>query len=169
VTDGTSPKTPAGLDRLLVIGIGTEHRGDDRCGLDVVRRLRAVAPGSARFAECTGDITELLDLWSGAREAIVVDAIRSGRPVGAVVRVEVPPEEPPIVAPASTHGLSLAEAIGLGRTLGQMPPRLVIYGIEAGNLDMGDRLSPAVSRGVRDVVDRLARELRARSSSVPRS
>jgi hydrogenase maturation protease len=150
-----------------VIGVGTEHRGDDRCGLEVVRQLRGRVKESARLTECSGDITELLDLWAGLARVIVVDAVRSGRTPGNVVRFEVPPDLPPTVGPASSHGLSLAEAIGLGRSLGRFPRRLVVYGIEAGNVAMGDRLSAAVIEGVRETVERVVSELSERPGPRP--
>lgn len=143
----------------LVIGVGTEHRGDDRCGLDVARALREPLGRRARVAECAGDITDLLDLWDGVGEVIVVDAVRSGRAPGTVVRWEVPGSEPPRPGVTSTHGLSLAEAIGLGRSLGRLPGRLVVYGIEADNVAMGDGLSPSVAQAVRAVIAQVAEEL----------
>lgn len=152
----------------LLIGVGTDHRGDDRCGLDVVRALRERLAGRARVAECTGDITDLLDLWAGVAEVIVVDAVRSGKPAGTVVRLELPGTELPLLGATSTHGLSLPEAIGLGRSLGQFPAHLVIYGIEAENLEMGDGLSVAVAHGVREAVVQVATEIEARDVARPR-
>jgi hydrogenase maturation protease len=166
VTDARSPRTsataPPSADSLpLVIGLGTEHRGDDACGLEVVRELRRTLDGAARLAEGPGDVAALLDLWEGAGTVYVVDAVRSGRPPGTVVRFEVPGASPPLVGTTSTHGLSLAEAIGLGRALGRFPHRLVVYGIEAAEVGMGADLSSAGANGVREAADLLVREIRS--------
>jgi hydrogenase maturation protease len=91
---------------------------------------------------------------------VVIDALQSGNPPGSVQRIEVGPE--PLPAPlgaTSTHGLSLAQGVALGRSLGRFPRRLVIYGIEAGDLEMGRGMSPAVSRAVDEVVARVELEL----------
>ena len=59
---------------------------------------------------------------------------------------------------ASTHGLGLAEAIELGRALGRLPARLVVYAIEGQGYATGAPLSPPVARAAEEVVG----ELRAR-------
>ena len=155
-------KTPSEPERRpLVIGIGNEHRHDDRCGLDVVRGLLGRLKGLARIAECTGDVTTLLDLWKSEREVIVVDAVRSGHRPGTVLRLDDALTELPRLGATSTHGLSLTEAIGLGRALGKFPGHLVVYGIEAEDVEMGEGLSERVSSGVRETIDLVATEVRS--------
>jgi len=92
----------------VLIGIGNEDRADDAAGLEVVRAMRPRVDPTVRVRECRGDLTELLELWEGAGLAVVVDAVRSGRPPGTVLRHEVGPSgAPPTLAPASTHTFSL--------------------------------------------------------------
>jgi len=149
----TEPGTP------LVIGVGNDHRGDDRSGLDVVRALAHRVGGRAQVVECPGDVTDLLELWSDREAVIVVDGVRSGRPPGTVVRFEIGPNGLPTLGPTSTHGLSLSEAVGLGRTLGRFPRRLVVYGIEVEDVGMRDGLTPRVALGVAEAASRIAEEL----------
>ncbi len=158
----TPPPTAAARGRTLplVIGCGNEHRHDDGCGVAVARALRGTVRGRARVVECDGEATALLDLWEDGDLVVVVDAVRSGRPVGSVQRMEVTAESlPASFATTSTHGLSLAQAVALGRSLGRFPNRLVIYGVEAGELGMGVGLTPAVARAVDEVTARIEREL----------
>jgi hydrogenase maturation protease len=144
----------------LVIGLGNEHRRDDRCGLDVVRSLRARLGVEARLLEGGDDATDLLDLWEGAALVYVVDAIRSGRPPGTIHRVEVDRTVAPTELPrTSTHGLSLGDAIALARALGRLPSRLVVFGIEAGDLSTGSGLTPAVAAAVDRTTWQLAEEI----------
>lgn len=159
MTDPELHRTVSPVARPLVIGLGTDHRGDDQCGLDVVRALREALKGRADVAECSADVTDLLDLWEDVEEAIVVDAVRSGRTPGTVVRFEVPGTEPPRLGPTSTHGLSLSEAIGLGQALGRFPRRLIVYGIEAGDVTMGARVSATGARGIREAAARVLAEV----------
>lgn len=159
MTESELPRTLALVTRPLVIGLGTNHRGDDQCGLDVARVLREPLKGRAQVAECSADVTELLDLWADVDEAIVVDAVRSGRAPGTVVRFEIPGGDPPLLGPTSTHGLSLSEAIGLGRALGRFPRRLIVYGIEAGDVTMGSSVSAAGARGIREASARVLAEV----------
>lgn len=148
----------------LVIGLGTEERCDDGVGLYAVRALRERLKGSARVVECHGDATELLELWTKERMVVVIDAIRSGRTAGSVLRIDVQADPLPTwPAPTSSHALSLTEAVELGQALGQMPRRLIVYGVEAASFEPGRALTPAVAEGGREVVGRVAAELTALS------
>ena len=133
----------------LVIGVGNEHRGDDAAGIEVARRLRG-----SRATEVT-DCSSLLDRWEGEDAVIVVDAMRSGRPVGTVIEIDGLSQAFPIKAFPSTHSFGLAEAIELGRILGKLPERLTVYGIEASAIHPGDAMTPEVEAAVTDVAGRI--------------
>ena len=144
----------------LVIGLGNDERSDDRSGLEVARALKPRLKGRARVEECTSGGIALLELWRDADRVLVIDAVRSGAPPGTVHRIEPGDGFLPGMRPAtSTHGLSLAEAVALGRGLGCLPRHLVIYGIEADTLTVGGGLSPPVAHGIRDVTNRILAEL----------
>jgi len=99
----------------------------------------------------------LLDLWEDADSVILIDAMRSGRPVGTVCVFD--PREAPIGSeafPVSTHGLGLFEALALAGELGRLPRRVVIYGIEGRNFAPGDEISPEVLAAVEEVARRIA-------------
>ncbi len=144
--------------RVRVVGLGNALRGDDAVGLEVARRLRELLPDADVIA-ASGEPAALLDaLGDGAEEVAIVDAVRSGAPPGAVHRFDAGAAPLPLASSASTHGLGLAEAIELGRALGRLPARLVVYGIEGQGYETGAQLSPPVARAAEDVVG----ELRAR-------
>jgi hydrogenase maturation protease len=135
----------------MIIGLGNSFRGDDGVGLDVAGRIRRIES----HARPTGSL-DLLDLWDGADEVIVVDAMLSGRPPGEVARFE--PLEQPVehqVSFVSTHGMGLLAAVELARRLGRLPRRLLVYGIEVADVSPGVGLSPPVAAAAR----RLAREI----------
>ncbi len=122
----------------LVIGLGSPFRGDDAAGLAVAGR---VAGASRRL---TGGY-ELMALWEGADEVVVVDAMRSGAPAGSVRRFDPHREPLPAATFVSSHAVGLAETVELARALGRLPARMVVYGIEAGHLRPGDGLSQEVA------------------------
>jgi hydrogenase maturation protease len=151
---------PRGDPRPLVIGLGNEHRGDDRCGLEVVRVLEGRLGEGARLVEGPEDVTELLGLWSDADRVIVIDAVRSGRAPGTVHRFDLSERDlPSRLGSTSTHGLTLADAVALARSIGRLPARMTVYGIEAGPVAMQDGLSDPVVRAVAEVADRVASEV----------
>ncbi|HEX9122324.1 MAG TPA: hypothetical protein VF984_03045, partial [Actinomycetota bacterium] len=58
----------------------------------------------------------------------------------------------------SSHGLGLAEAVGLAAALGGMP-RVVFLGIEVADVTAGGPLSDVVAKAIPELVDRVVREV----------
>ena len=142
----------------LVIGIGNAWRSDDAAGLVVARRLAALAP-ALRVAEREGEPVDLIDTWADQDEVILVDAVESGARPGTIHRIDAAERGLADAPPrGSTHALSVAEAIDLGRVLGRLPRRLLVFGIEGRSFAAGGCLSPDVERAA----ECLAQELRAR-------
>ncbi|MGZ8648627.1 MAG: hydrogenase maturation protease [Solirubrobacteraceae bacterium] len=131
----------------MVIGVGNAARGDDAAGVIAARRLGGL--------EHEGDPVALLHVWCDADTAIVIDAVSSGAPPGTVHRFDATAAPLPtkLRGSSSTHALGLAEAIELGRTLGQLPARLIVYGIEGERFEAGAELTPAVAAAIEAVVD----------------
>jgi hydrogenase maturation protease len=161
---------------VRVVGIGSPH-GDDRAGWLVAERLATEAgwnPSTVVEVTSAGDPLRLVGLLEGCRRLIVVDACRSGRPAGTVVRTtwgEVKrglAGAPGGDAGPSSHGLGVAEALGLAEALGRVPdPDAVgLVGIEVGDEPGDDAggFTPVSepSAAVRDAIPaacRLVREL----------
>jgi hydrogenase maturation protease len=162
------PDRAAHVWKTLVIGMGNDLRGDDGCGREVARRLRDMPDLPAQIVDVEGEPTELLDLWTGVHYAIVIDAVRSGNVPGNVLREELGRADRlvPTGVP-STHGFSLADAFELGATLGQLPHRLVLYGIEGGRFGTGEPMTPEVEAAIDAVVPRVADEIRHAMDHVP--
>jgi hydrogenase maturation protease len=136
----------------VVIGIGNEFRRDDGAGPAVVARIRHWVPPGARLVVTDGEPTRLIEAWTGAALAVVVDAVRAETPQpGTIHRLVVDRPETAAGRSASSHGLGLDDAIGLAVALDRMPGRLIVYAIEAADLAQGAGLTPEVASAV-DVV-----------------
>jgi hydrogenase maturation protease len=146
--------------RLRVVGLGNALRGDDAVGLAVARRLRELVP-DGDVVEESGEPAALLDALGGGCDVAVVDAVSAGGTPGAVHRFDVSDGALPLTAGPSTHGLGLAEAIELGRALGRLPARLVVYGIEGQGWETGAPLTPEVARAAEAIVAELRALLEA--------
>ncbi len=141
---------------MLFIGVGNDHRRDDAAGLELARRIRASAPTGLFVVEQCGDLTALLELWKSHQRVWVADAMRSVDPPGTVQRYELPRATLPAGAFRSmTHEVGLGEVVELGRALGVLPARLVLFGIAGADFAHGRGLSPAVAA----TVDRVARRV----------
>ncbi|SMF28888.1 hydrogenase maturation protease [Tistlia consotensis] len=148
--------------RCLVIGLGNPDRGDDGLGRAVARALLGGRlPPGIEVVEAEGEATALLARLEGAAAAFLVDACVSGAPAGTIRRFDLGVSaQAPDAAPVSSHGLGLAEAVGLGRTLGLLPPRCILYAVEGACFEAGAPLTPAVAAAVDEVAERLRAELR---------
>jgi len=171
-----SAGTPA---RVALIAPGNPGRGDDAIGPlvgeRVVALLRARDPrATARsLALHSGplDALAIVDAWTGASTAFVVDAALWGAAPGTLLRFEVPCAQgtpgarasvlPRELARSSSHGLGLHEAIELARALDRLPGRLVCYAIGAEGFAQGRRPSPAASAAAADAAARIAGEIAA--------
>jgi hydrogenase maturation protease len=127
---------------FLVIGYGNELRRDDGVG---PRVARTVAGWNVRgvLAVALHQLTpELAEAVAGADEVFFVDAAAGTR--GVSVRPVWPDGGRPVLDHASSPAalLALAEAI-YGRR-----PRAWLMTLPAPDLDFGEELSPAATRGM---------------------
>ncbi len=148
---------------LLVVGVGNEERCDDAVGLVIVRSLQAKNLPDVTIVEARGDGTKLEEVWKGADNVIVVDAICSGAPPGTIHRIEAHVQEVPTgLWRCSSHSFGVGEAIELARSLNRLPARMTVLGIEGKNFDMGIGLSREVVSAARQVVATITQEVKAR-------
>jgi hydrogenase maturation protease len=149
------------MTRTLVIGVGNPSRGDDGLGLEAARRLRAKGLAEATVLESGGDAAGLMAAWQGFERVILLDAASSGGGPGQVRRLDASREPlPASLLHASTHALGVAEAVELARSLGRLPPAVIVYAIEAGCFEPGAPLSHEAKAGVSEVVAQVLDELR---------
>lgn len=145
---------------ISVIGIGNDARGDDAVGLVVARHLHHDMPEGVTVQEVHGEGSRLLDRWQGADAVILIDASYAGVAPGTIHRLE--PLTQPIprgLFPCSTHAFGVVEAIELARVLRQLPPHLVLYGIEGMQFDVGSALSAETLQAVSDVVQQVRQDI----------
>jgi hydrogenase maturation protease len=138
----------------LVVGLGAPDRGDDAVGPAVALAVTALDLAGVRVIE-REDPTSLIDLWSEAPLAVVVDAVVSGGAPGRIQVIETGADGPSLPDSAwadtgrgGTHAFGLAASIELARALHRLPPRLVLVGVEAERFDHGASLSGAVARAL---------------------
>ena len=148
---------------ILLIGIGNEYRCDDSVGLKAIRALKShELPDNTLLIECSDDGAELIEMWSTATMAILIDAVSSGAKPGTIYRFDALAQAIPAqLSFQSTHAFSVAEAIELARILDQLPPSLIVYAIEGMNFSTGLELSPEVENAMLKVVEQVRNEVLA--------
>jgi hydrogenase maturation protease len=147
------------IPRRLVVGVGNPDRGDDGVGRLVARMLRDRLPAGIRIEERPGGAAELIELLREADQAVLIDAMVSGAPLGTIRRFDcVAGEVAPGQGRASSHGLGVAEAVGLAAALSCLPGVCVVYGVESAEFSQGADMSEAVVTGAEETADRIAAE-----------
>lgn len=152
----------------VMLCVGNPFRRDDGVAAAVAGLARRTLPATRRVVESDGEPARLVEAWRDADLAIVVDASRSDLPAGAVRRIDIELDGGigagigaglPTVQGTSTHGWSVGDAVELGRALGRLPRRLVVYTVEGDDFSQGIGLSAPVEQAVGDVVRRIVREM----------
>jgi hydrogenase maturation protease len=158
-----------GEHRGVVVGIGNRFRRDDGVGLLVLDAVRSRLPTCVTAFESNGDAVALVSTWEGADLAVLIDAVVSGAKPGTIYRFDGAHRLPArFFRAASSHVLGLADALELARALDRVPPRVLVVGIEAADVAMGDGLSAAVAAALpraADLVIHLLDELHAANVS----
>jgi hydrogenase maturation protease len=145
---------------VLIIGVGNGYGGDDAIGLELARALRADPPLGSTILEQSGAVTALLDAWRGERAVIVLDAVAAGKPPGTLLRLDARREPMPVrLFSHSTHAFGVAEAVELGRALGELPDQLIIFGMQGGDFTPSAAISPAVAIAMDEALCRVRQEL----------
>ncbi len=127
---------------LRIIGVGSPFT-EDSLGLQAIERLGKAPfltrlPFRVELMALDRPGSGLINAMEGAGAVVVIDAMRSGRAAAEVVRLK-PNELRQRAASPSSHYFGVAETLALAEVLGVLPPRLLIYGIEAGrSLDAAD-------------------------------
>lgn len=148
--------------RVKIIGIGSPF-GDDRFGWEAAEALRhsaamnAIAPGRIEILALDRPGAMLPAHWQEADLVILLDAIRSGAAPGTRHCLEARDLSSTSTL-CSSHGFGIVSAIELARTLGDMPSRLLVRGIEADTSWTGFSLSPAVAGALPSFVADFAEE-----------
>lgn len=137
---------------IVVVGLGNRYRRDDGVGVAAASALNELAlPGVC----VTTDIAEplgLLEAWSGAVLAVVIDAaLVDAATAGSVRRctlgnVAAEPEG------LSSHSIDIRRTYALGQALGRVPSALHLLTIDVADVGYGIGLTPQVERAVPEVV-----------------
>ncbi len=165
--------TPA----TIVIGVGTELRGDDGFGSAVIEALRDQPRlgGRVELAHCDGEPSRMIDLWEGYERAFVIDAVRGGterygflyhrdlvasaRDRSALLDLREPR--------GNGHAAGIGAAVRLADALGRLPGRLVLYAVHGRDFALGSPLSRPVADVVPQLAARISREIYAGVFTAP--
>ena len=143
----------------VVIGIGNVFRRDDGVGPAVAAALETDVT-DVRVVTCAAEPAAILDAWTGAEVAVVVDAAIGPAP-GEVRRCAL--DELVDSSPLSSHELSLRQTIELGRALDRAPRSVSVVSVGVADTGHGEGLSPEVAAALPEAL-RVVRTVLAEQS-----
>ncbi len=151
------------MTATLVLGMGNPILSDDGVGLEVARRLQeGPLPDGVEVTQSEVAGLRLLELLKGYDKVVIVDALRSGRDPGEIVRYEARDFRGGHRY-GSAHSIGLHTALELGRTLGMpMPDDVTVFAVEAQDVEtFGEEFSPPVAAAADRVVELVRAEVGA--------
>lgn len=154
--------------KICVVGVGKPWATDDAVGPTIVRQLAShfedVSPAAGvdlTFTTSTEPAVDLLHLIEGNDQLIIIDAVQSGAPPGAIHRHVWLPDliGSRGVERASSHGLGVREILALAAELNRLPDQVFLWGVEVVSTEPGHGLSPQVAAALPDIVEQLSQTL----------
>lgn len=146
------------IRNTIIIGIGNDFRRDDGVGLTVAQRIAERNLPGVRVVSGISEPAALLDAWSGAARAVVVDAVTGANSDPGRIRRWTGPD-PETSAVVSSHALGLAQTCALGQALDRMPDELVVFTVDVADTNHGVGLTAAVAAAVTNLVELIVAEL----------
>jgi hydrogenase maturation protease len=137
---------------VVVIGLGNSYRRDDAVGIVAAVALNELALPGVRVVTDIVEPVSLLEAWSGAALAVVIDAaVMTPSTPGRVRRCVL---SDVVAGPEglSSHGVDITRTHALGQALGRGPDALVVFTIEVADTGHGIGLTAQVAGAVPEVV-----------------
>ncbi len=142
---------------LCIVTVGNSLRGDDGIAAALCDKLPdRVLPGVCRFD--LGSYTSYLaDCVRGHKAAIIIDSTCDGLSPGSVSIIDLTALlDGPEVEIKSTHGFSVADELRLAGQLGVLPKRIIFFGVEIGEVNWKEKISPALESKLPHLVSNLS-------------
>ena len=144
---------------IKLIGLGQSFRGDDGIGIISVKRWMDQHPTTANNPSLHVEILEspglaLLDSLDGAKFALLVDAVQTGKPPGTIHHVSSEDLDSFLPDSKSAHGWGVAETLFIEKQVNTivMPEKILIIAIEAENFKVGTTISPLLDAKLPEIV-----------------
>ena len=154
------------MRKIRILGIGSPS-GDDQAGWLTVDALRASGVGDdddVSIEKLDRPGANLIPLLENTAWAILVDAMQSEGPAGRIQRFDQQ-DWPSYLQGLSSHGFGVLDALTLARELGCLPARLDLYGIEIGDVMLGEVPGISVQAAAQKLAGLIANDLHRTSTA----
>jgi hydrogenase maturation protease len=153
---------------ILVLGIGNVLLTDEGIGVRALNELerRYTFPENVELLDGGTAGIELLRHIRKRDYLIIIDAMKFNQEPGTVTRVEGNDVPAAFRTRISPHQLGLSDLLAAAMLTDELPPNLVLYGVEPENLDIGLDLTDTVEASVEKLTEAIIEELRSIGCSI---
>jgi hydrogenase maturation protease len=151
--------------QILIAGVGNTLLSDEGVGVHAARRLsRENVRDNVNVVDCGTDLLSLSAHIDCPQKIIIIDAVRSGKPPGAVSRFSYGDLVKMKSNMRSAHQISIVDILKLFNNLYlsscASDCAIVVIAVEPKTLEFGEQLSPEVNRSLAEVIRRVMEEIR---------
>ena len=153
---------------ILVLGIGNVLLTDEGIGVRALNELerRYTFPENVELLDGGTAGIELLRHIRNRDYLIIIDAMKFNQEPGTVTRVEGNDVPAAFRTRISPHQLGLSDLLAAAMLTDELPPNLVLFGVEPENLDIGLDLTDTVEASVEKLTGAIIDELRSIDCSI---
>jgi hydrogenase maturation protease len=150
------------MSEILVLGLGNVLLEDDGLGVRAVEALERdyALPPEVRVLDGGTLGLALLGELAAARHLVLVDAVATDDPPGALVRLCGDDVEPAVRGRLSPHQVGVADLLDALRLIDRQPESISLLGLNPATIELSTELSPAVAGALPALVLLVAAELR---------
>jgi len=144
-----------------VVCIGNPLMGDDGFGMVMAKALKKLNLGRRVIVleRQTLDVS-ILDSARGASKLVIVDAVKSSRPPGSVVKFVAGRPRSPFLRVPMSHEIAPHDILTLARKSGIRFPQTVVVGIEPADCTVGRGLSVQVKEAIPRALEEVRDEVK---------
>ena len=148
---------------ILVLGIGNVLLTDEGIGVRALNELerRYTFPENVELLDGGTAGIELLRHIRNRDYLIIIDAMKFNQEPGTVTRVEGNDVPAAFRTRISPHQLGLSDLLAAAMLTDELPPNLVLFGVEPENLDIGLDLTDTVEASLEKLTGAVIDELRS--------
>jgi len=156
--------------RIVILGVGNILLSDEGVGVRAVESLKREyrLPPEVEVIDGGTSAMEMLDDLACADHLIIVDAVRSGKPPGTMVRIAGDAVPVFFKTKLSPHQIGLSDVLATLALTGELPGGVTVIGVEPYSLATGMALTPQVEAVLPKVVAQLTDELRQHGMTAER-
>jgi hydrogenase maturation protease len=153
---------------ILVLGIGNVLLTDEGIGVRALNELqrRYTFPENVELLDGGTAGIELLRHIRNRDYLIIIDAMKFDQEPGTVSRVEGEDVPAAFRTRISPHQLGLSDLLAAAMLTDELPKKLVLFGVEPENLDIGLDLTDTVEASLEKLMGAIIDEVRSAGCSV---